>query len=75
LQRDGIFKPFFRVDDSRSRVSGGFGLGLSLAKAKTIVEAHGGTIDVSSSPGGTRMTIMLPRNASRGSEPAGEQPR
>lgn len=69
-----IFEPFFRVDDSRSRVSGGFGLGLSLAK--TIVEAHGGTIDVSSSPGGTRMTIVLPRDASRrGSEPAGEQPR
>jgi signal transduction histidine kinase len=54
-----IFEPFFRVDDSRSRLSGGFGLGLSLAKA--IVEAHGGIIDASSSPGGTRMMIVLPR--------------
>ena len=54
-----IFEPFFRVDDSRSRLSGGFGLGLSLAK--TIVEAHGGTIHASSASDGTRVAIVLRR--------------
>ena len=44
-----IFEPFYRVDKSRSRHTGGYGLGLSLCK--TIMEAHGGKIEVESSPG------------------------
>jgi signal transduction histidine kinase len=37
-----IFEPFFRVDPSRSKKTGGYGLGLSIAKR--ITEAHGGAI-------------------------------
>jgi two-component system sensor histidine kinase BaeS len=49
----------FRVDGSRSRASGGAGLGLSIARA--IVEAHGGRMQASRSPlGGLRWTIELP---------------
>jgi signal transduction histidine kinase len=53
-----VFAPFFRGDRSRSRGSGGVGLGLTLAKR--IVEAHGGTIDLSSAEGvGTSVRILL----------------
>ena len=41
-----IFEPFYRVDKSRSKRTGGYGLGLSLCK--TIMEAHGGKIDIES---------------------------
>ena len=51
-----IFEPFYRVDKSRSKRTGGYGLGLSLCK--TIMEAHGAKITVDSSAGeGT--TILL----------------
>jgi signal transduction histidine kinase len=43
-----IFEPFYRVDKSRSKLTGGYGLGLSLRK--TIMEAHGGRIEVDSKP-------------------------
>ncbi len=57
---DLIFEPFYRVDRSRSRDSGGYGLGLSLSKK--IMEACGGDITVSSKPGeGTTMTLLFPK--------------
>jgi two-component system, OmpR family, sensor kinase len=54
-----IFTAFFRGDRSRSRGTGGVGLGLTLAKR--IVEAHHGSIDVTSAVGsGTTVRVALP---------------
>ena len=57
-----VFDPFYRSERSRSRGTGGVGLGLTLAKR--IVEAHGGTIEVGRGVGsGTRVLVILPANA------------
>jgi signal transduction histidine kinase len=54
-----LFTAFFRGERSRSRGTGGVGLGLTLAKR--IVEAHGGTIAVESERGsGTLVRVVLP---------------
>lgn len=54
-----IFERFYQVDDSAPRQRGGAGLGLAIAKS--IVEAHGGVIELESEPGmGTTMRIRLP---------------
>lgn len=55
-----LFEPFYRVDRSRSRETGGYGLGLSLCKR--IMEAHGGGISISSREGeGTEVCLAFPR--------------
>jgi signal transduction histidine kinase len=54
-----IFEPFYRVDKSRSKDTGGYGLGLSLCK--TIMEAHNGKIEMASKPGeGTTVSLFFP---------------
>ncbi len=53
-----LFERFVRGDNSRSRRAGSTGLGLAITKA--IIEAHGGSISVSSQPGNTVFTMELP---------------
>lgn len=54
-----IFDRFYRADSARSSHTGGYGLGLAIAKQ--VIDLHKGTIDVHSVPGsGTTFTVTLP---------------
>ena len=54
-----IFEPFYRLDRSRDRATGGFGLGLAISRRA--LEAQGGTLTVEASPlGGARFRLWLP---------------
>lgn len=58
-QREDVFKPFVRVEKSRNPMTGGVGLGLSIAQ--DIIHSHGGEIWLENSPkGGLRVGIRLP---------------
>lgn len=58
-EREGVFQPFTRLEPSRNRGTGGAGLGLAVARS--LAEAHGGTIVVDDAPGtGARVIVRLP---------------
>jgi signal transduction histidine kinase len=56
---DNVFRPYYRVDKSRNRTTGGVGLGLTVVQA--IVQGHGGEITLENRPGGgLEARIVLP---------------
>lgn len=57
-----VFEPFYRLEASRNRETGGAGLGLSIAR--DIAQAHGGTLSLGNRPtGGLKATLVLPHSA------------
>jgi two-component system, OmpR family, sensor kinase len=56
-ERERVFERFVRLDESRSRHSGGAGLGLAISRA--IIEAHGGTIRLVDGKGGVGTTARI----------------
>jgi signal transduction histidine kinase len=64
-QMENVFKPFFRLERSRNKRTGGIGLGL--ATARSIARAHGGDVVLENRPGGgLRATVTLPRQSDVG---------
>ena len=58
---DQVFNPFYRGENSRSRVTGGTGLGLTIAKE--IIQKHRGHITLTNRPqGGLHVVVSLPIN-------------
>lgn len=61
-QLDQVFQPFYRLDASRNRATGGAGLGLAVAR--TVVRAHGGDITLANrKPRGLAVAVSLPKLA------------
>jgi signal transduction histidine kinase len=57
-EQERVFEPFYRVETSRSRETGGIGLGLSVAR--TIARAHGGDVTLDSNGVGLTAVVRLP---------------
>lgn len=58
--REALLEPFVRMETSRSRLTGGAGLGLAVVRS--LVDAHGGSLTIADAPtGGARFTVRLPR--------------
>ncbi len=58
-ERERVFEPFYRLDRSRDRATGGFGLGLSIARKAVLL--HGGNVTVETSAlGGASFKVTLP---------------
>ena len=58
-QRQAMLEPFNRLETSRNRTTGGAGLGLAVVRS--LVESHGGTIEITDAPrGGARVQVALP---------------
>lgn len=56
---EDVFRPFFRLDQSRNAATGGVGLGLSIAR--DVARSHGGEVTLAPSPlGGLRVTVRIP---------------
>jgi signal transduction histidine kinase len=65
-----LFDRFYRPDLSRSRKTGGFGLGLSIVKS--VADAHGGTVRLAAPPaGGLEVTVTLPTDPATPPSPSG----
>ena len=61
-EREAVFRPFYRLETSRNRDTGGVGLGLSIAR--DAIRGHGGSIVLSdASPKGLRVVVDLPKIA------------
>jgi len=60
--QERVFGPFVRLEESRSRETGGIGIGMAIARS--IVRAHGGDISLANrAEGGLRATVRLPKDA------------
>jgi len=58
-RREDVFRPFYRLDESRNPSTGGTGLGMTIAR--DVVRGHGGELTLEDSPsGGLRARIRLP---------------
>ncbi|MEM6676455.1 MAG: ATP-binding protein [Pseudomonadota bacterium] len=66
--RSLLLEPFTRAETSRARRTGGAGLGLAVVRS--LVEAHGGTVEIGDAPtGGARFTVRLPAFETRTAQP------
>jgi signal transduction histidine kinase len=65
-----VFEPFYRVEGSRSRTTGGTGLGFAIARQ--IARTHGGDVTLVNRPGGgLEAQLKLPRSARVNASPSG----
>jgi signal transduction histidine kinase len=74
-ERELVLEPFVRLEQSRSRATGGAGLGLAIAR--NVAEAHGGRLTLDTAPtGGTRVVVTLPlfrADGAAGARPGGSE--